>query len=211
MINALIGVGAHDWKGTPGTGSGDVLGKVMANNLTAAEKTIGILGEDFYDSSTSGVNNRSYVTALAFRAFRQMKAYWPDSTVNSRDRINVREGRYPIWGYVHMIAAATGATASNAVAQYFIDVIQGNLASPPVDALDLTVKSHLTPTCAMKVTHDIEGGAQKPYTPAAPCGCAFETKVAGTAPASCKACPGGDADCAGGAATHCRFGYCEQN
>ena len=50
----------------------------------------------------------------------------------------------------------------------------------------------------------------KPYTPAAPCGCAFDAKVAGTAPASCKACTA-DTDCAGGTATHCRYGYCEAN
>lgn len=208
MINANIGVGAHDWQGTAGTGSGDVLNKVTGNNTTAAEKTIGILGEDFYDSSTGRVSNRNSVKALAFRAFKQMKAFWPDSTLTSRDRRNVRDGRYPIWGYVHMLAQVTGATATDAAAQYFIDVVQGNLQSSPIDVLDLTVKSHLTPSCAMNVTHAKEGAPQMPYTPAAPCGCAFETKVSGTAPASCKACTM-DSDCAGGAATHCRFGFCE--
>lgn len=208
MINANIGVGAHDWQGTPGTGSGDVLNKVVGNNTTAAEKTIGILGEDFYDSSTGGVSNRNSVKALAFRAFKQIKAFWPDSTLTSRDRRNVRDGRYPIWGYVHMLANVNNGTPTDAAAQYFIDVVQGNLQSPPVDVLDLTVKSHLTPACAMNVTHAKEGAAQMPYTPAAPCGCAFDAKVSGTAPASCKACTM-DSDCAGGSATHCRFGYCE--
>jgi hypothetical protein len=212
MINANIGVGTHDWQGInpPAGSSGEVLTKVTANNGTAAAlKTLGILGEDFYDSSTNGTSNRNSLKALAFRAFKQMKAYWPDSTSTSRDRRNVREGRYPIWGYVHMLANVTGTMATDPAAQYFIDVVQGNLQSSPVDILTLTVNSHLTPTCAMKVTHDIEGGKQMPYTPAAPCGCAFDTKVAGTAPASCMACTA-DADCTG-SAKHCRFGYCEAN
>ena len=222
MINAAIGLTTHSWQGDAGVtaakpggyGSGDVFAKVMGANTTAPDKTIGILGEDFYDSSTNSTSNRNSVKALAFRAFKQHFAYWPDSTVTSRDKRNVRDGRYGIWGFVHMIAKATGATATDPSAQYFIDIIQGNVASPPqgLSALDLTIASHLTPVCAMHVTHDIEGAPSKPYTDAAPCDCYFETKATGTAPTSCKACPGGDGDCAGnGAATHCRYGYCEAN
>jgi hypothetical protein len=59
----------------------------------------------------------------------------------------------------------------------------------------------------MNVTHAKEGAPMTPFTPAAPCGCAFDTKVAGTPPASCMACMT-DTDCTG-SATHCRFGYCE--
>ena len=81
---------------------------VVGNNQTAADKTIGILGEDFYDASTGGVSNRTSVKALAFRAFHQQRAYWPDSTLTSRDRLNVRDGRYAIWGYVHMLANVDG-------------------------------------------------------------------------------------------------------
>ena len=78
MINANIGVGAHAWQGQDGTagggkafGSGDVLNHVAANAQTAADKTIGILGADYWDSGT----NRSTVKALAFRAFKQHYAY----------------------------------------------------------------------------------------------------------------------------------------
>ena len=219
MINAALGLTTHNWQGDAGVtaskpggyGSGDVFNKVAGAAQTAPDKTIGILGEDFYDSSSGGVANRNQVKALAFRAFKQQLAYWPDSTLTSRDKKNVREGRYGIWGFVHMIAKVTGATATNPSAQYFIDFVQGNLASSPVSALDLTISSHLTPVCAMKVTHDIEGAPSKPYTDAAPCGCYFETKATGTTPATCKACTA-DGDCAGNAnGTHCRHGYCEAN
>lgn len=208
MIAVNGGLGAHAWQGMPQTGSGDVFNAVVANNQTAAEKTIGIEGEDFYDASTGGVSNRNSIKALAFRGFHQQLAYWPDSTLTSRDRRNVRDGRYAIWGYVHMLANVDGTgMPSDAGAKYFIDLINGNLNPSPVDVLDLTVKAHLTPVCAMNVTHDKEGAPMKPYTPAAPCGCAFDAKVAGTAPSSCHACTM-DSDCSG-AATHCRYGYCE--
>jgi hypothetical protein len=221
MINAAIGLTTHTWQGDTGVttakpggyGSGDVFGKVRDANTTAPEKTIGILGEDFYDSSTSGTSNRNSVHALAFRAFKQMKAYWPDSTLSSRDKRNVRDGRYGIWGFVHMVANVTAGVPTDAAAKYFIDMIQGNLASPPtgLNSLDITIASHLTPVCAMKVTHDIEGAPSKPYTDPNPCGCYFETAATGTAPASCKTCSA-DGDCAGNAnGTHCRHGYCEAN
>ena len=112
MINALIGIGTHAWQGQDGTanggkafGTGDVFNKVAGNAQTAAEATIGILGNDYYDAGM----NRASVKSLAFRAFKQHFAYWPDSTATSFDRRNVREGRYPIWGYVHMLASVAGA------------------------------------------------------------------------------------------------------
>ena len=39
--------------------------------------------------------------ALAFQANGQTKAYYADSTSGARDRQNVRDGHYPIWGPVH--------------------------------------------------------------------------------------------------------------
>ena len=212
MINANIGVGAHAWQGLDGTagggkafGSGDVFNKVAGNAQTAPEKTIGILGEDFLDQGT----NRTSVKALAFRAFHQHYAYWPDSTVTSRDRRNVRDGRYAIWGYVHMLLQMTGATPVSAAGKYFVDLVQGTLSpAPAFDATDAIVDSHLTPICAMNVTHDIEGGPMKPYSDAAPCGCYFENRATGVAPSSCTACTGtGQGTCATG--KMCRRGFCE--
>ncbi|MCU1282037.1 MAG: hypothetical protein JWM53_5583 [bacterium] len=211
MINANIGVAAHAWQGLDGTagggkafGSADVFNHVAGNAQTAAEKTLGILGADFYDQGT----NRTSVKALAFRAFKQHFAYWPDSTVTSRDRRNVRDGRYAIWGYVHMLLQLTGTTPVSAAGKYFVDLIQGTLSpAPSFDATDAIVDSHLTPVCAMNVTHDIEGAPQKLYSDAAPCGCYFENRATGVAPASCTACTGaGQGTCASGM---CRRGFCE--
>ena len=211
MINAAIGLGTHAWLGQDGTanggkafGSGDVYNKVAGNAMTAPDATIGILGEDFLDTGT----NRSSVKALAFRAFKQLHAFWPDSTVTATDRKNVREGRYAIWGYVHMIASGANGKATSAQADYFINLIKGTLPTDPgFDITDLIASTHLTPTCAMKVTHDIEGGAQKPYSDPAPCGCWFDNKMGSPAAASCTACTS-DATCGSG---KCRRGFCEAN
>ena len=57
-----------------------------------------MLSADNYDL------NRTTLGALAFEATGQTKAYYTDSTSSSRDRQNVRDGHYPLWGYEHMFA-----------------------------------------------------------------------------------------------------------
>lgn len=201
MLTANIGTTTHPWLGKQESGSGGVLTDVTAQATTNPEKAIGILGEDFYDAG----NNRSSLKALAFRAFKQRYAYWPDSTITARDKKNVREGRYAIWGPVHMLAKTSAGTPTDANAKFFIDLIQGNLSpAPAFDVDDAVTDSHLVPQCAMKVTRDIEGGPQKPYTPAHPCGCSFEKRVTNQDPAGCMTCT---STCPGSMV--CRKGYCE--
>jgi hypothetical protein len=202
MIAATSGLGAHAWQGAEQSGSGAVLQAVVAQATTNPEKSIGILGEDYYDSGT----NRSQVKALAFRGFKQHYAYWPDSTLTSRDRRNVRDGRYAIWGYVHMLLEMNGTTPLSAVGKYFVDLVQGTLSpAPSFDATDAIVASHLTPVCAMNVAHDIEGGPMRAYSDPTPCHCYFENLATGVKPASCTACID-DTPCGTG---HCRRGFCE--
>jgi hypothetical protein len=57
----------------------------------------------------------------------------------------------------------------------------------------------------MAVTRTYEAGDLTSYQPAEPCGCYFEAKATGKAPASCVACDETN-PCASGA---CRHGYCE--
>ena len=113
--------------------------------------------------STNGTSNRNSVKVLAFRAFKQMLAYWPDSTMPSTSATCARP--YGIWGYVHMLAKATGATATDP-GEYFIDMSRATSPLRRRDgvlAIDVTIAGHFTPTCAMHVTHDIEGAPSKPY------------------------------------------------
>jgi len=85
------------------------------------DKTLGILGAEVYDPA------RAMVHALAFRAFKQQKSYWPDSSPTSFDKRNVRDGHYPLWSYVEYLAPqAAGGGALNAAAQTIIDMLAGN-------------------------------------------------------------------------------------
>jgi len=221
LISANIDIGFNNWLGTQNdTGmtatysTQDVFTKVSASNMLTqdiAEQTIGIMSEDFYDSSTQTSSNRDAVHWLAFRAKDQKHAYWPDSTLTARDKRNVRDGHYTMWGYIHMVAeVASGAPTVpvNAKARYIIDLLQGKLnpAPPTFDVVDAIIQSHLTPTCAMTVTHAIEGGPLSKITPADACGCSFEKAATNAVPASCVACDA-TTPCTGGKT--CRRGYCE--
>ena len=147
------------------------------------------------------------VHSLAFRAFKQLKSYWPDSTPTTFDKRNVRDGHYPIWSYVEYLAPqAAGGGALNPNAQEIVDLLVGNAVatSPAFEPLDLVINAGLVPACAMKVSRSAEGGDLSPATPSQPCGCYYEAKVP-MGSTTCTACTD-DTPCGGG---KCRHGYCE--
>lgn len=196
---AAIGVPAAKWKGVPFDKSTEVLNAVSTS--TSPEKTIGILGAEIYDA------HRDTMSALAFRAFKQKHAYYPDSTATSTDKENVRDGHYTIWSPTVYLAPVDGlGVIKNARAKYVIDMILSRTVTPTpdFDPLATLISKGLVPDCAMKVTRSFEAGDLSLYSPAEPCGCFFESKV-GNPSASCKACAN-DAACGGGA---CRHGFCE--
>jgi len=120
----------------------------------------------------------------------------------------VRDGHYKIWGYVNMLAKVdTNGVPTDAKAKYFIDLMQLKVAGDNFDTQDVITDAHLTPICAMHVTHDIEAADQKPYSSDAPCDCSFEARATGTTPQGCTACTGtGQGTCSSGM---CRKGFCE--
>lgn len=187
------------WQGTQLAASADVVNAVSTSTSPAV--TIGILGTEIYDQ------NRNTLNSLAFQTFYQRHAYYPDSTSGATDKQNLRDGHYTIWSPTVYLAPldATGAFI-NPRAEYVVDLITNKPATPTpdFDPLATVISVGLVPDCAMKVTRSAEGGDLSLYSPAAPCGCYFESKV-GTAPASCVACTS-DATCNGG---RCRYGFCE--
>jgi hypothetical protein len=175
-----------------------------------AEKVLGILGTEIYDK------NRGKLHALAFRAFQQMLAYWPDSTLNATDKQNLRDGHYVLWSYVQYLAPVSGTPAvAKAPVQEIIDALTGKLTSVTYkssansvtsDPIDNVITSGLVPICAMKVQRaGAEGSDLSLYTPDQPCGCYFDKKA--TQSTSCTACTDNSV-CNGGM---CRRGYCEAN
>lgn len=199
---ANINVPASKWKGTPLGTMAELVNAV--SSAKTSEKAIGILGTDVYDQ-----NNRSTLTALAFRAFQQCHAYFPDSTSATRDKQNLRDGHYVLWSpTVYLGRTHASSNLTNPRAKYLVDLLTNKLPTPTpdFDPLATIISVGLIPECAMKVTRSAEGGDLSRYSPATPCGCFFESQV-GTAPASCVTCNGtGDVTCNGG---KCRFGYCE--
>jgi hypothetical protein len=182
------------------------------SGLTAdpnAEKVLGILGTEIYDKS------RAKLHALAFRAYHQDHAYWPDSKLTTFDKANVRDGHYVLWSYVQYLAPTTGTPAqAKASVQQLIDSMTGvntaitydpGTGATTSDPIDDIIASGLTPQCAMKVQRTGgEGSDLSPYSSDAPCACYFDNKATGAT--SCATCDT-NTPCAG--TTVCRRGFCE--
>jgi hypothetical protein len=158
-----------------------------------------------FSSASEFDRNRGAVSPLAFRAAGQTLAYYPDSGPGVADRRNVRDGHYPIWGYIHLIAKTTAGTLG-AQAADLIAWINGTKTSPRIDHVALEAGAGLVPQCAMKVKRSSDGGGLSPYTPAQACSCGFEAAIT-------QALPGGCTPCASDSACHCgarcRHGFCE--
>jgi hypothetical protein len=207
-IGANIGVPAAKWKLLADAMHQIDQSSALAAQIAAlatdpnAEKVLGILGTEIYDKSA----NRSKMHALAFRAYKQQHAYWPDKTATSFDKQNVRDGHYTLWSYVEYLAPVGGdGKALKAAAQTIIDAFTGAIPTfnPAFDPIDDVIGSGLVPQCAMKVQRSTEGGDLALYSDPAPCACYYDSKATGST--TCTACDSGT-PCATGT---CRRGYCE--
>jgi hypothetical protein len=176
---------------------------IVLNNVAAAtdvQAAIGALGGDLYDQ------NRPLVKMLAFRAFNQRYAYFPDASATSFDKQNVRDGHYLPWSptpYLYVQVGVTGQPLDPIVARA-VSLIFGKTVEADVNGLRAAAQSGLIPQCAMKVRRAFDGGDLSLYSPPEPCGCFFEKTV----PQGTTACTGcvNDSPCGTG---KCRFGYCE--
>ncbi len=205
-----IDVPPNKWKGVSEAASTDVVNAVTHSSMP--EPTIGILGAEVYDADR-GMG----IKTLAYQAFGQSGAFYPDSTSTSFDKQNIRDGHYTLWSpTVYITKVADGGTVPvNPAVAYVTDLVLGNPpASPPdggtpIDGLADVVKVGLIPECAMQVTRSTDGGDLSLFTPPASCDCYYLSKVPGATgtPAGCTGCAQA-ADCsdAGGA---CNHGFCE--
>jgi hypothetical protein len=193
---AAIEVPADRWKGVRIDRSTEVLNGV--SQASDPQAAIGLLGAEIYDK------NRDVLNVLAYRAYGQKYAYYPDSTATSFDKRNLRDGHYTVWSpTVYLLRENAGAPV-NPNARYVVDLVLGVTTTPAADfdSLQVVVKQGLVPDCAMQVTRSEEGGDLSLYAPAEPCGCYFDSVVA---TAACTACSEQNL-CASGV---CRRGYCE--
>lgn len=213
---------AASWQGFRETGQADrssvVVSRLMNQTPDLRDASIGILGIDVYES------NRQNLDLLAFQAPGQKFGFYPDSDPSRTDKRNVRDGHYVPWSYTQYLAKVdeAGDPVSPDV-ERILDIVRGEPevrlksqsgVSPAfdIDALEVLAKKGLVPDCAMLVTRERDGSDLSLYSPAAPCGCFFESVVDpdllqdGAWQARCVACDADDA-CNGGL---CRHGYCEE-
>jgi hypothetical protein len=212
--------------------TGDMQGALSKAEMSATTQStaIGIL-------STSGLV-AGVTKGLAFQGTGQTCSYYPDSAATKADKINVRQGRYQVWGPEHMVvnvdamgnpvgqnnntvAVQTLITALSATSKALPNMSDGGVSEAGVTTLGEAEVGQIIkaisapsagfiPQCAMQVSRTAEIGPEASYMPPAACSCAFETAT-GT-PLSghtCTMCTS-NADCANTpGAPVCRFNYCE--
>jgi ABC-type phosphate transport system substrate-binding protein len=225
MISTAIGLAPTKWVGgDTGTNaaqhvtSGGVLAGVQ--NSQNADASIGILAADLADSyrnpaAPDGGTPPPAIKILAYKHKGQSCGWLPDSDSTHFDKINVRQGRYAIWGPLHFIVPVdgTGTPTNSKVAtllKYFAAV------GPNPDAtltaadkklmIDAEANAFTIPWCAMQVQRTADSQLPTPFQPTEPCGCYYESKKASIV-STCKVCTV-DTDCSG-STPKCRYGFCE--
>lgn len=199
-LMANIGVPVDRAKGVEFQRSGQLLTTLTTS--VDPQRTIGILGVEVADAQ------RNVVNILAFRAFDQHLAWYPDKTSTSFDKQNVRDGHYVPWSPAEwMFHVDEQGEPENPDARYVVDLLVGApvTPAPDFDPIADVIAVGAVPRCAMKVTRPFDGALLSPFAPDEPCGCFFEAVVDEPAP-SCFAC-NEDTPCAVGA---CRHGFCEE-
>jgi len=209
MLAAAIGVPPGQWKGQANKSSDDVANALQAAAKTqaAANAALGILGADYIDSR----NLRAQIRALAFQDTHQACAVTPDSSETAKDKRNVRDGHYPVWGPLHLLykVNSKGEPESSAIRGPLLDMVGYLAGTKPlpngVSLFDVYAQSGLVPECAMRVTRAQDGGAILPSHPESPCSCLFDVRTTGSTDCATCAVQG---DCK--AAESCSQGYCEK-
>jgi hypothetical protein len=165
---------------------------------TAADQSIGILSIDYADK------NRGNLRSLYLQAKDQRCGYLPDSNKNSFDKLNVRDGHYGLWGYVHFFTpVGPGGVPSDAAKALVTRISVSRLDQT---LLDNIIGASLVPQCAMKVVRTNEQGDFGPQN-GLQCGCYFDFKTTGKS--SCQTCQT-SSDCPSDRSA-CNYGYCEIN
>jgi hypothetical protein len=161
-----------------------------------------------YVSGSTADAKRADVKTLAFQAFGQTCGVYPDSTLTSLDKLNVRKGKYALWAQGHYFTKVDNAgKPKNALVENLIGWFSGKTLPPgtKVSAFDETIGAGDIPACAMEALREGTTGPFYSYAPPKPCSGHFEKVATGsTKHDACKE----DADC-GGDTPACNFGYCE--
>jgi hypothetical protein len=203
------------------TNSATVAALSALNGTAGAGAGIGFVSGEVADG------NRSAIKVLAYQHTGQTCGYWPDSTIDAFDKVNVRSGQYWLWSPVHFYAAINSSNQiADASTAAFIGLFTGAVTAPSgVDVFAAEVGAYTVPSCAMQAWRDGDLAAPYSFEPAAPCSCKFDfAENNANKPATCTTCTQ-NSDCT---TNHCRnigpplgadagadagaaIGYCEVN
>jgi hypothetical protein len=234
MIGNALGFVDTDWSSaiTNVYSSASALESAISGQTATANanETLGILSVTNTDTARPGSLSPTPVKELAFQANGQECGYLPDSTSAAFDKLNVRQGRYVIWGPIHFITAVAGGKPANtsnpgdaptdAAVQELIDLLtlSPSLTDPQAEAsIQASAQAGVIPDCAMQVQRTGEV-TPKPVEysyspPEGSCGCYWESQtIAGATPTGCHPCTA-SATCSKTypATPVCRYGFCEAN
>jgi hypothetical protein len=196
----------------------NALVSAVSADSAQADATLGILSVTGSDPNRPGSASTTPVKELAFQALGQSCGYLPDSSSSAFDKLNVREGRYLIWGPIHFITAVSGGVPvstsnpgdapTNAAVAKLIDLVtlDPSLTEPVAEqSIAAAASADVIPDCAMRVQRVGEvTPAPVEYSylpPEGSCGCYWESQTGTTA---CTACTTTSSTC-----PVCRYGYCE--
>ena len=248
MTAAAIGLPSAKWaNATTGStspqqkaGTGGIITALAtaASNQNATISTVSDEGLIVYNTTpTADAGLPPQIKPIAFQKKGQKCGYYPSSKQSTFDKINVRQGRYAIWGPVHFLAPVDGsghvvgphAAAATFVLDYFIAtgpnpttalLSSGDAGAPTIADSDKKAMieaeakpGYVVPWCAMEVTIPSEIGQPASYQSPTPCVCDFETLVGAVSGGktlggqTCTACTD-NTSCSGSTPT-CRYGFCE--
>lgn len=196
LVGGRIKLANSRWKGTT-AGSIDDLINIIYNDGTQG---IGIV------PTTVADRRRAELRPLGFQAIGQKGAFFPDRRSTTYDKQSVRDGHYPLWGFLHTILRQDPGNPGQPLSKKgarLADIFLGKTQVGGQDSQLLQVQSGFIPQCAMRVTKTSDGAPMTVYAPGEPCHCFFEHNVSQGA-LSCQQCPTGT--CSSGV---CRRKYCE--
>ena len=195
LTSLLVDVPAAAFWGVDRLSTDNLRDSLLAS--TSVNQSIGIVSIDYNDK------NRDNLRALYLQASQQKCGYQPDSSPTSIDKLNVRDGHYPLWGYVHFFTRlGAGGVPSPAASAMVLRFAVPKLEQVLIDNI---IAASLIPQCAMKVARTAEVGDFAPQS-GFQCGCYFDLKTKGRT--DCQACTSSD-QCSADAPA-CNYGYCEK-
>jgi hypothetical protein len=166
------------------------------NQSAHPEQSIGILSIDYADKA------RGNLRVLFLQGEGQISGFLPDSSATALNKANVRDGHYPLWGYVHFYTANLNGAPSAAAGAFVTRFSLPKLDRALIDAM---IDASLVPQCAMKVARDDEIGGFLHNPNNYQCGCYFDFRTGGKA--SCTSCTTSN-DCSASSPA-CNYGFCE--